>query len=50
MKRFEVYTNKYDGSNKYKYTVYAKDKKQAIELVRTQFKVQRNVDFVIEIR
>ena len=50
MKRFEVYTNKYDGSNKYKYTVYAKDKKQAIEIVRQQFKVQRNIDFVLEIR
>jgi hypothetical protein len=54
MKTFIVYTNKYDGSDKYKYTVQAKDRAEAVaftyDLQRMMNKPIRLVDFVLEVK
>ncbi len=54
MKTFIVYTNKYDGSDKYKYTVQAKDRAEAVaftyDLQRMMNKPVRLVDFVMEVK
>jgi len=54
MKTFIVYTNKYDGSDKYKYKVQAKDREAAVsityDLQRMMKRPVRLVDFVMEVK
>lgn len=54
MKTFVVYTNKYDGSDKFKYTVQARDRAAAVaftyDLQRMMNKPVRAAEFVLEVK